>query len=100
MIHWQEIKESHPGAEAPSPIFWVDLGAALNHYRTLGVPRTASSQAIKQAFRGLVRQHHPDLHHESSRPASEALMKHINAAYSVLRSPIQRRAYDASLDSY
>ncbi len=81
----------------PSTIFWLDLGANLDHYSTLGVSRDASFFAIKQAFRSLAMLHHPDLHQDVSRPGAEARMKRINEAYSVLCSTIKRVDYDRSL---
>jgi molecular chaperone DnaJ len=62
-----------------------------DYYEILGVPRDASAEAIKQAFRRLARQHHPDV---SDDPAAEERFKEINEAYAVLSDDQKRSAYD------
>jgi curved DNA-binding protein len=63
-----------------------------DYYQTLGVPRTASQDEIKQAFRKLARIHHPDV--AKNKAAGEAKFKEINEAYEVLSDPEKRRRYD------
>jgi curved DNA-binding protein len=63
-----------------------------DYYQTLGVPRTASPEEIKQAFRKLARIHHPDV--AKNKAAGEAKFKEINEAYEVLGDPEKRRRYD------
>jgi curved DNA-binding protein len=63
-----------------------------DYYETLGVPRTASPEEIKQAFRKLARLHHPDV--AKNKIAGEAKFKEINEAYEVLGDPDKRRRYD------
>jgi curved DNA-binding protein len=63
-----------------------------DYYETLGVPRTASAEEIKQAFRKLARLHHPDV--AKNKVAGEAKFKEINEAYEVLGDPEKRRRYD------
>lgn len=64
-----------------------------DYYSILGVPRTASQEEIKRAFRSLARQHHPD----SARgdPGAEEKFKEANEAYEVLKDPEKRKKYDA-----
>ncbi|QYM78005.1 J domain-containing protein [Horticoccus luteus] len=63
-----------------------------DYYETLDIPRTASPDEIKQAFRKLARIHHPDV--AKNKSAGEAKFKEINEAYEVLSDPEKRRRYD------
>ncbi|MGW0425317.1 J domain-containing protein [Streptomyces sp. NPDC003015] len=62
-------------------------------YAVLGVVRTASAAQITAAFRKLVRDLHPDAHPDHTE-AQERLDR-VVAAYSTLRDPQRRAAYDA-----
>src|SRR5689334_16275362 len=63
-----------------------------DYYSVLGVPRDASEEDIKKAFRKLARQHHPDV--AKDKKTAEERFKEINEAYEVLRDPTKRRKYD------
>jgi len=65
---------------------------AKDHYATLGVPKGASQKEIRQAYRRLARQHHPDVNPGDS--SSEAKFKDVTAAYEVLSDADKRRKYD------
>ena len=62
-----------------------------DYYATLGVPRDATAEDIKRAYRKLARKHHPDV---SKDPKSEARFKELGEAYEVLKDPAKRAAYD------
>lgn len=63
-----------------------------DYYETLGVPRTAAADDIKQAFRKLARLYHPDV--AKDKVSGEAKFKAINEAYEVLGDPAKRTRYD------
>jgi curved DNA-binding protein len=63
-----------------------------DYYQTLGVPRDATEEQLKKAFRKLARQHHPDV--AKNKKEAEAKFKEINEAYEVLGDPAKRKRYD------
>jgi molecular chaperone DnaJ len=67
--------------------------AKRDYYEVLGVPKTASENDIKQAYRRLARQYHPDVAKENPKSAEEKF-KQISEAYEVLADPEKRRRYD------
>lgn len=64
------------------------------HYDTLEISPTASQAEIKQAYRRLAKQFHPDSNQETG---SHDRITEINAAYEVLGDPHQRQFYDRQL---
>ena len=66
----------------------------IDHYAVLGVPRTASVEDIRRAYRERMRMAHPD---SAAARASTTEVTRISEAWSVLSSPARRAAYDAQL---
>jgi len=64
----------------------------VDFYRVLGVPREASDDVIKKAYRKLVFEHHPD-RNPNSKDAEEKI-REINAAYEIIGDAEARRNYD------
>lgn len=63
-----------------------------DYYNILGVDRNASAKDIKQAFRKLAREYHPDKNPDNKQ--AEEKFKEINEAYEVLGDPENRTKYD------
>lgn len=68
--------------------------APRDYYQILGLPRTASADDIKKAFRRLARQFHPDLHGGAKKSEMEKKFKELNEAHEVLSDPDKRKKYD------
>ena len=62
-----------------------------DYYEALEVPRTASQEDIRRAYRRLARKYHPDVNKE---PGAEDRFKQISEAYEVLRDEEKRACYD------
>ncbi len=63
-----------------------------NYYEILGVPKNASKEEIRKAYKKLAMKHHPD--HNADNPDSEGKFKEISEAYEVLKDPEKRKKYD------
>ena len=61
-----------------------------DYYKTLGVPRDASKEEIKQAFRKLAHKYHPD-----KKDGDEKRFKEVSEAYAVLSNDTKKAEYDA-----
>jgi molecular chaperone DnaJ len=67
--------------------------ASEDYYKILNVPRGASADEIKKAYRKLARKYHPDVNPGSKQ--AEERFKRISEAYEVLSDPKKREIYDA-----
>lgn len=63
-----------------------------DYYNILGVPKSASQDEIKKAYRKLARKYHPDLNKDD--PQAEQRFKDINEANEVLSDAEKRKMYD------
>jgi len=63
-----------------------------DYYKILGVPKSASDEDIKKAYRKLARKHHPDLNPGDAK--AEAEFKKLSEANDVLSDAEKRKNYD------
>ena len=68
-----------------------------DYYRILNTTKDASQKQIKEAYRKLALEYHPDRNRETH---AAAKMKEINEAYAVLSNPDKRREYDTLEQAY
>ena len=69
------------------------MASKRDYYEVLGVPRNASPEEIKKAYRRLAKKYHPDLNPDNKEEATEKF-KEISEAYEVLMDPEKRALYD------
>lgn len=67
------------------------MQANRDYYEVLGVPKNASEEQIRKAFRKLAFQYHPDVNSDAT---AEEKFKTINEAYEVLSDAEKRNSYD------
>jgi curved DNA-binding protein len=65
--------------------------AFRDYYETLGVPRGATSEQIRSAYRKLARRYHPDINKDED---AEERFKEVGEAYEVLSDREKRERYD------
>ena len=70
---------------------------ASDYYAALGVPRDASPEDIKKAYRRLARELHPDVNPDER---TQERFKEITQAYEVLSDPNKRQMYDMGADPF
>ncbi len=63
-----------------------------DYYEVMGVPKNASDDDIKKAYRNLAKKYHPDLNPDDK--AAEANFKEVGEAYEVLSDKDKRQRYD------
>lgn len=67
------------------------MAAKRDYYEVLGVPKNATDQEIKKAYRALAKKYHPDV---NKNPDAEEKFKEINEASEVLLDSKKRARYD------
>ena len=66
--------------------------AEKDYYKVLGVPKTATKEEIKKAYRKLAQKHHPDANKGDK--AAEARFKEVSEAHAILSNDEKRAEYD------
>jgi curved DNA-binding protein CbpA len=71
----------------------------VNYYEILGVDRSASDQEIRDRFRKLARENHPDRYRGNDKAGAERTFQNLTEAVNVLTNPAKRKQYDSELAS-
>ena len=71
------------------------MASKRDYYEVLGVSKSASPEELKQAYRKLALQNHPD--RNPGDKGAEERLKEINEAYDALSNAEKRQAYDPTL---
>jgi curved DNA-binding protein CbpA len=70
-----------------------------NYYEVLGVERSASPQQIRDRFRQLARENHPDRYRGPDKQDAERKFQTLTEAMNVLTDPARRKQYDEELNT-
>ena len=72
---------------------------ASDPYQVLGVPRTASADEVRKAFRKLAKANHPDTNPDNK--AAEERFKQVSGAFDIVGDAAKRKKFDAcEIDAY
>jgi curved DNA-binding protein CbpA len=69
----------------------------INYYEVLGVDRSASDQQIRDRFRQLARENHPDRYKGNDKAEAERHFQTLTEAVNVLTNPAKRKQHDSEL---
>lgn len=72
---------------------------SVNYYDVLGVKNTATEEEIRDRFRQLARENHPDRYRGPDKSEAERRFQTLTEAVNVLTNPVRRRAHDSQLAS-
>ena len=70
------------------------MASKKDFYDVLGVPKNASDEEIKKAYRKLAMKHHPDRNQGDAAKSAEEKFKEVKEAYEILSDSSKRQAYD------
>jgi molecular chaperone DnaJ len=70
------------------------MATKRDYYEVLGVPKNASEEEIKKAYRKLAMKFHPDRNQDEAGKGAETKFKEAKEAYEMLSSADKRAAYD------
>jgi len=68
-------------------------------YDVLGVDRTIDGESLKQIYKSLAREWHPDRHQGAAREKAEERFQEISEAFQTLSNPVSRKMYDDEIDA-
>lgn len=71
----------------------------VNYYEVLGVDRSATEAAIRDKFRQLARENHPDRYKGPDKASAERKFQNLTEAVNVLTNPTKRKQHDSELQS-
>jgi curved DNA-binding protein CbpA len=71
----------------------------INYYEVLGVERSASEEKIRERFRMLVRENHPDRYKGPDKASAERKLQTLTEAANILTNPAKRKQHDAELSA-
>ena len=70
------------------------MASKRDYYESLGVPKNASDEEIKKAYRKMAMKHHPDRNQGDESKKAEEKFKEVKEAYEMLSDPQKKAAYD------
>ncbi|MGN6184017.1 MAG: J domain-containing protein [Thermoanaerobaculia bacterium] len=71
----------------------------VNYYEILGVERSASEAEIRDRFRKLARENHPDRYRGTDKVYAERRFQNLTEAVNVLTNPARRKQHDSEISS-
>src|SRR5436305_4731992 len=69
----------------------------VNYYEVLGVDRSASEEQIRDRFRKLARENHPDRYKGPDKADAERRFQTLTEAVNILTNPVRRKQHDSEI---